>query len=79
MPKGYTGAFGSEHLSCLASHINQHPRAPEYPGGSKKVIYQCVVDSHDASMKHRRGVMPRNAGKWLAFLSTFHHYDNSSV
>ena len=28
-----------------------HPRAPESFGGNKKVIHQCLVDSHDASMK----------------------------
>ena len=53
----------TEHYSCLTSHRNQHPQAPE--SFWEQVIYQGIVDSQDTSVQHRRGSKPRKSGKWL--------------
>lgn len=64
--KEHPGTSGSEHHSCLTSHINQHPQAPESFGGTKKVISPCVVDSHDIS-ENTEELYAESSGEWPAF------------
>lgn len=74
--KEHPGTSGSEHHSCLTSHINQHPQAPESFGGTKKVISPCVVDSHDTS-ENTEELYAESSGEWPAFWLGFHCYHGS--
>lgn len=38
---------------------------PLNPFGNKQVVSQGIADSHDTSVQHRRGSVPRKSGKWL--------------